>query len=134
MLWHFGAARLAIIGLVSSTLCFLFWGLATAGWMMYVIIACNLFGVVVVPAIQSMISNAADAKTQGQTMGAVASLNSLASVFAPMLGASLLTAVSHLPKNDWRMGAPFFFCAALQLAATVIALRHFRRHSGAAAS
>jgi DHA1 family tetracycline resistance protein-like MFS transporter len=134
MLWHFGAARLAVIGLVSSTLCFLFWGLATAGWMMYVIIACNLFGFVVVPAIQSMISNAADAKTQGQTMGAVASLNSVASVFAPTIGASLLAVVSHLPKNDWRVGAPFFFCAALQLAATFIALRHFRRRSGAAAA
>jgi DHA1 family tetracycline resistance protein-like MFS transporter len=134
MLWHFGAARLAIIGLVSSALSFLFWGLATAGWMMYVVIACNLFGFVVVPAIQSMISNAADAKAQGQTMGAVASLNSLASVFAPVLGASLLALVSHFPKNDWRVGAPFFFCAALQLAATVIALRHFRRLSGAAAT
>jgi DHA1 family tetracycline resistance protein-like MFS transporter len=129
MLARFGAERLAIIGLVSSSLCFLLWGLSTEGWMMYALIACNLFGFAVVPAIQSMVSNAADARTQGQTMGAVASLSSLASVLAPVIGAPLLGAVSHLPRTDWRVGAPFFFCAALQLAATVMALRHFRRDS-----
>ena len=126
MLARFGNERLAIIGLVSSTLCFLLWGLSTEGWMMYALIACNLFGFAVVPAIQSMVSNAADARTQGQTMGAVASLNSLASVLAPVIGAPLLGVVSHLPRTDWRVGAPFFFCAALQLAATLMALRHFR--------
>lgn len=134
MLSRFGAQRVAVIGLVSSTLCNLLWGLATEGWMMYVLIACNLFAFAVVPAIQSMISNAADAKTQGQTMGAIASLNSLAAVIAPVIGAPLLGVVSHLPSNDWRIGAPFFFCATLQLASTVTSLVHFRRHSYTAAS
>lgn len=134
MLSRFGAQRVAVIGLVSSTLCNLLWGLATEGWMMYVLIACNLFAFAVVPAIQSMISNAADAKTQGQTMGAIASLNSLAAVIAPVIGAPLLGVVSYLPSNDWRIGAPFFFCATLQLASTVTSLVHFRHHSYTAAS
>jgi DHA1 family tetracycline resistance protein-like MFS transporter len=43
-----------------------------------------------------------------------------------MIAAPLLAMVSHLPKNDWRIGTPFFFCAALQLAATLISLRYFR--------
>jgi DHA1 family tetracycline resistance protein-like MFS transporter len=126
VLQRFGPPRLAVLGLASSALCFLLWGLATEGWMMYALIACNLLGVMAAPAIQSMISNAADARTQGQTMGAVAALNSLASVVAPIIAAPLLAMVSHFPKNDWRIGAPFFFCAALQLAATLIALRYFR--------
>jgi DHA1 family tetracycline resistance protein-like MFS transporter len=121
-----GAQRLAVLGLASSSVCFLLWGLATEGWMMYALIAANLLGVMATPAIQSMISNAADARTQGQTMGAVASLNSLASVVAPLIAAPLLAMVSHLPKDDWRIGTPFFFCAALQLASTLIALRYFR--------
>ena len=50
-------------------------------------------------------------------MGAVASLNSLMAVVAPVIGAPLLRLVSHLPRGDWRIGAPFYFCAALQLAA-----------------
>jgi DHA1 family tetracycline resistance protein-like MFS transporter len=35
--------------------------------------------------------------------------------------------VSHLPAGDWRIGAPMFFCAALQALALVFALAHFRR-------
>ena len=29
-------------------------------------------------------------------------------------------------RGDWRIGAPFYFCAALQAASTLIALRHFK--------
>jgi len=35
--------------------------------------------------------------------------------------------VSHLPQGDWRIGAPFYFCALLQAAALVLAVSHFRR-------
>ncbi|HET7868250.1 MAG TPA: MFS transporter, partial [Burkholderiaceae bacterium] len=61
------------------------------------------------------------------TMGAVAGLNSLMAVIAPIVGPALLTFVSHLPRGDWRIGAPYYFCAALQATATVLAARHFAR-------
>jgi DHA1 family tetracycline resistance protein-like MFS transporter len=32
-----------------------------------------------------------------------------------------------LPAGDWRIGTPFFFCAALQATAMVLAVVHFRR-------
>ena len=35
--------------------------------------------------------------------------------------------VSHLPRGDWRIGAPFYFCAALQAVALALAWIHFRR-------
>ena len=47
-------------------------------------------------------------------------------VIAPAFGAPLLAAVSHLPSSDWRLGAPMFFCAALQGAALLLAWWHFR--------
>jgi len=120
--------RLAIVGLVSSTLAYLLWGAATEGWMMFVVIGVNIFGVTVATTVQSMISSAADGSSQGQTMGAVTSLNSLMAVVAPMLGAPLLAMVSHLPRGDWRIGAPFFFCAALQVVSLYLAVLHLRRH------
>ena len=127
LLKRFGAPRLATIGLMSSTLGYLCWGLAPAGWVMYVVIALNLLGFTVTASIQSIVSNAADARSQGQTMGAVASLASLMAVLGPVLGAPLMGAVSHLPPSDWRVGAPFYFCAALQLASMLFAARHFSR-------
>ena len=99
------------------------------GWMMYAIIVANFLcftrrrG-----AAEHRSRSAADATTQGQTMGAVTSLNSLMAVLAPLISAPLLGPVAHLPPGDWRIGAPFYFCALLQGAALAAGLwRHFRR-------
>ena len=95
--------------------------------MMYAVIGFNLLGFAANAAIQSLIANAADPSTQGETMGAVASLNSLMAVMAPIVGAGLLGLVSGLPRGDWRIGAPFYFCALLQALALHFAWRHFKR-------
>jgi len=127
LLHRFSPQRLAIMGLISSSICYVLWGLATEGWMLYAVIFINVLGFAVSAAMQSLIANAADPTTQGRTAGAVGSLNSMMAVLAPAIGAPLLATVSHLPHGDWRIGAPFYFCAALQAASTVLALRHFRR-------
>lgn len=127
LLERFSPRRLAALGLVSSTLCYLAWGLATEGWMMIAIIVFNLFGFTTVVAIQSLMSNAAGEHEQGRTMGSIASLNSLMGVAAPVIAAALLGAVSHRPPGDVWIGLPFFFCAVLQGMATVVAIRHFQR-------
>ncbi len=123
--------RLAVLGLTSSALAYVMWGAATQSWMIFAIIFVNLLGATVSSTIQSIISGAADEKSQGKTMGAVSGLNSLMAVIAPAIGAPLLTMVSHLPQGDWRIGTPFYFCALLQGAALVLAILHFRgeRHS-----
>lgn len=121
-----GAPKLAVAGLVSSTVAFTLWGLATQGWQMYVVIFANLLGAAVAASLQGLVSSAADERVQGQTMGAISSLNSLAAVIAPMLAAPLMGVVSHLDPADWRAGFPMFFCAALQGTALLLALLHFR--------
>ena len=122
-----GAARLAMLGIGTSMLAHLGWALATQGWMMYAVIALNLLTVTIAPAIQSIVSGAAKATEQGQAMGAVGGLNSLMMVLSPLTGAGLFSLVSDLPPGDWRIGAPFFLCAALQAAALLLAWRHFGR-------
>jgi DHA1 family tetracycline resistance protein-like MFS transporter len=134
LLKRYSPRRLAVLGLISSTLAFLAWGAASEGWMMYAVIFANVLGFAGTAAIQSIVSNAADAKTQGQTMGAVAGLNSLMAVIAPIVGPALLAIVSHLPRGDWRIGAPYYFCATLQGLATLLAIRHFRTHQAAPAA
>jgi len=109
-------------------LTYLGFGLATEGWMMFVVIILgNLLGGGAAVVIQSQISNAADATNQGQTMGSVASLNSLMAVLAPLVSAPLLGLVSHRPPGDWLIGLPFYFCALLQGIGAFIAILHFRR-------
>jgi DHA1 family tetracycline resistance protein-like MFS transporter len=128
LLKRYSPQSLAIVGLVSSALAYLLWGLAWEGWMMFAVIGVNFLGTVVTAAVNSMISSAADAKNQGTTLGAVSSLNSLMAVAAPLIAAPLLAVVSHLPQGDWRIGTPFYFCAVLQVASLLLAVWHFRKH------
>ena len=126
LLKRFSPQRLTLMGLVSSSLCYLAWGVVPEGWMLFPVIGLNVFGFTISAAVQSLISNAADPTTQGRTAGAIASINSMMAVLSPVIAAPLLAAVSHLPRGDWRIGAPFYFCALLQAASMVVALRHFR--------
>jgi DHA1 family tetracycline resistance protein-like MFS transporter len=126
LLKRFSPRRLAVAGLLSSTVAYVLWGAASQGWMMYAVIFLNVLGFTITAAFQSIISAAADSRSQGQTLGAVSSLNSLMAVIAPLCGAPLLAMVSHLPRGDWRIGAPFYFCAALQAASLSLAFFHFR--------
>jgi MFS transporter, DHA1 family, tetracycline resistance protein len=136
LLKRMSAQRIAALGLVSATVCYLLWGLATEGWMMIVIIGLNVFGFAAGIAMQSLVSGAAGAHEQGQTMGSVAALNSLMGVLAPVIAAFLLGVVSHRPPGDLWIGLPFFFCALLQALAAVLAIRHFarERHARGAAA
>ncbi len=127
LLKRFSPQRLAVIGLVSSTLAYVGWGAASEGWMMFAVVVCNVLGFTVAASMQSIVSSAADATKQGRTMGAVSGLQSLMAVVAPVLSAPLLGAVSHLPRGDWRIGAPFYFCALLQLVALGLAWMHFNK-------
>ncbi len=119
--------RLAVLALVSSSLAYAGYGLVTEGWMIYVVILMNLLGNTVGAALQSLVSSAASGSEQGQTMGAVSGLSSLMAVVAPVLATPLMAMVSHLPRGDWRIGAPMYFCAALQALALLLAVLHFRR-------
>jgi DHA1 family tetracycline resistance protein-like MFS transporter len=126
--------RLAAWGMAMGALTYLAFGAVTEGWMMYVVIVVGtLLGGGAQAAMQSIVSNAADAQRQGEVMGAVASVNSLMAVFAPAAAGPLLVLISHRPAGDWLIGLPFYTCAAVQAVAALIAFRFFiaRRHAAA---
>lgn len=134
LLKAFAAHKLVLWGLASAVLTNAFWGWATEGWMMYVPIIVNVLGFAAGTALQSLISNAADARTQGETMGAVSSLNSVMAVLAPVIGPGLMYLVSDVPTTDWLAGAPFYFCALLQALSLFFAWRHFARATPSASA
>jgi DHA1 family tetracycline resistance protein-like MFS transporter len=123
----FGEVRLSLIGLFTSIFVFAFIGMATAGWMIYVLIFANLFAYGAQPALQGIVSKATDPKEQGALMGSLQSLNSLAVVVAPLIGTWLLAAVTHYPKDDFRIGVSFYLAALLQLIGWFLAWRFFKR-------
>jgi DHA1 family tetracycline resistance protein-like MFS transporter len=128
LIQRFGEKRLAVIGLTSGALAFLAYGLVTQGWMMYLLIFCNVLSFATGPALQGIISKSTDAAEQGELMGSLQSLSSVASIIMPVVGTTILGAVSHLPAQDWRTGSSFFLCALMQGLALLAALRWFGSH------
>jgi DHA1 family tetracycline resistance protein-like MFS transporter len=126
---RFGETRLALLGLASGAVTYMLYGLATQGWMMYVFILCNLLAFAAGPALQSIISKSSDASEQGELMGSLQSISSIGIIVMPLVGTSILGAASHLPAHDWRIGATFFLCAAMQALAIAVARRYFRAHA-----
>jgi DHA1 family tetracycline resistance protein-like MFS transporter len=129
MLARFTPRALAAFGAAAGSLTYLGYGLAPAGWVVFVVIVVGtLLSGGAQAAMQSLTSNATDAREQGRTMGAVASLNGLMAVVAPLVGTALLGVVSHRAPGDWLIGLPLYFCAALQALAALLTIRFFRRH------
>jgi MFS transporter, DHA1 family, tetracycline resistance protein len=128
LLDYFGERRLVVLATGSALVASVLFAVVPAGWMLYLVIAGNMLANAGSPTLQSIVSKAADPKTQGQMMGALAGVGSAAMIVAPLCGPSLLAQVSELPPSDWRVGAPFFLSATLQFFALVVTVIHFARH------
>lgn len=127
---RFGEVRLAILGLTSGAITYALYGLATEGWMIYVLILCNMLAFAAGPALQGIISKSSPADEQGELMGSLHSIASLGVIAMPLVGTAILGAVSQLPARDWRIGSSFFVCAAMQAVAIVVARRYFGGRKG----
>jgi DHA1 family tetracycline resistance protein-like MFS transporter len=128
LLKRLGEVRVALIGLASGGITYLLYGLATQGWMMYVLILCNMLAFAAGPALQGVISKATPPEEQGELMGSLQSIQSLGVVFMPLLGTAVLARGTHLAAGDWRIGTTFFVCAAMQAVAFFVAGRYFKSH------
>lgn len=133
LLGVFGEAKLALLGLTTGTIAYLLYGLAPQGWMMYMIIFANFLNYAVAPSLQGLVSKAVDPRHQGVTMGSLSSISSLMFVIAPLVGTPLLARISQLAPHDWRIGATFFVCSALQATALFLAWRYIAPRRLAAA-
>jgi DHA1 family tetracycline resistance protein-like MFS transporter len=130
ILRRLGDSRTALLGLTSSCLAYLFYGLAFQGWMMYAIMLGNILGSLASPALQGIVSKSVDPREQGVTMGSLSSINSMMGVIAPLVGTPLLSFVAHYPRTDLRAGVTFYVGAAAQAGALFLAYRYFRDRVG----
>jgi DHA1 family tetracycline resistance protein-like MFS transporter len=125
---RFGEERLALIAIGSNVLVQTAYGLAPAGWMMFPILFGSFLIFTAGPSILGVVSKSMGPAEQGVTLGAMQSINGLAAVIGPLIAGQILASVSSLPPSDVRIGAHFFFCAVLNLAAFLLAWRRLSRH------
>src|ERR1043165_4933867 len=75
-----GERKTILMGMTISTLAYIGYGSAYAGWIVYVILCFGAFGGVTMPTIQSVISRQVGADEQGRLQGALMSLASIAGI------------------------------------------------------
>jgi DHA1 family tetracycline resistance protein-like MFS transporter len=128
LLKRFAPQGIVVSGLLGGGLMYLGLGLAPNSAAVFaVIVLGNLLTAGTAATLSSLVSTAASARQQGEAMGAVASVQSLMGVLAPVIGPSLLGLVSARPQGDAMLGLPLYFSALLQVAALVLAIQYFRR-------
>ncbi len=108
-----GERRSLMIGLGLGVFSYVGYGLATHGWMIYVVIAIGSLGGIGQPASQAMITRTVRPDEQGATQGALAGLQGIANIFGPIIGTSVFAyAISDRPPI-YVPGMSFFVSAAL---------------------
>jgi DHA1 family tetracycline resistance protein-like MFS transporter len=130
MVDRFGERRTIVAGMSVSLLGFVGYGLASQGWMLLVVLAVASLGAVAGPAIQGLVAGTVPSREQGAVQGALTSLQSLASVVAPLAAGGVFAAFSGEGARVEAPGAPFFLGAVLLLVGLLWAARTFRRHPG----
>jgi DHA1 family tetracycline resistance protein-like MFS transporter len=124
-----GERRSLLAGLAIGCLSYLGYGLATEGWMLYVVIAFGSLGGIAQPAGQALITKSVRPDEQGIIQGALTGLQSLANIIGPLIGAGVFAfAISSRVKVPVP-GAPFFVGAVMAAAGWVIAAVTVRRRA-----
>lgn len=129
-----GERRALVTGLLLSASAMAGYGLAPSGWMIFLFIPLGSFGGMAGPAAQSLITRHVPPNEQGAVQGSLASLVSLASIFAPPLAAWSFGACIAANGRLHLPGIAFFEASALVLVAIGFAVRSFQLDDALGAS
>lgn len=122
-----GERRAIVIGFTNATIFFTAYGLATQGWMIYVLLVVGAFGGISMPALQGLVSRSVPLNEQGAVQGALSSLGSLAGILGPLMATGLFSYFISDKAPVRLPGAAFFASALLVLSGLVLAVRAFSR-------
>ena len=137
-----GERKAVYLGLTVTTIAFVGYGLAYAGWMVPCIIVFGSLGGITGPAIQSIVTKSVDETQQGEIQGALTSLISFTNIFAPLIFTTLLFGYFTCSEETFQIpytpielnapstevpGASFFAGSILLFVALLIVFRAFAR-------
>ncbi|WP_082788313.1 TCR/Tet family MFS transporter [Sphingorhabdus sp. M41] len=125
-----GERNSALLGAISMAVSCLFYVLAGSGhaWLIFIAIPVGALQGLFQPSINGLMSNAVSDETQGELQGAVASLQSIASVIGPPLFAAVFAAFTVAGTVHYLPGAPFGLAGIISLVALAIFLRGYALH------
>lgn len=125
-----GERNAVIIAALSMAISSVFYVVAgpDQGWLIFLAIPVGSLQGLFQPSINGLMSNAVSDETQGELQGAVASLQSMASVIGPPLFAAVFAAFTVAGSIYYLPGAPFGLAGIVSLVALAIFLRGYALH------
>lgn len=108
-----GERRTVFWGLILNTMCLFLYGVATEGWMIWVLIPISAMGAMVAPAMQGVMSRAAGPEQQGALQGVLSSLSALSMILSPLVMTQAFFWFTREGAVLWLPGAPFLLGAVL---------------------
>ncbi|WP_339828044.1 TCR/Tet family MFS transporter [uncultured Parasphingorhabdus sp.] len=125
-----GERNAVIIAALSMAISSVFYVIAgpDQGWLIFLAIPVGSLQGLFQPSINGLMSNAVSDETQGELQGAVASLQSLASVIGPPLFAAVFAVFTVAGSIYYLPGAPFGLAGIVSLVALAIFLRGYALH------
>jgi DHA1 family tetracycline resistance protein-like MFS transporter len=115
-----GENRAVFWGLVLNTVCLGLYGVASEGWMIWVLIPISAVGAIVAPAMQGVMSRRASEDQQGELQGVLSSISALSRILAPLLMTQAFFWFTRDGAQIWLPGAPFLVGGVLMGLALVI--------------
>ncbi len=122
-----GTEKSLYVGFILYAIGLFLFAFALNGWQMFVFIIPYSLGGIAGPALQSIMSGFVPANEQGELQGALTSLMSATTIFAPVMMTSLFAYFTSTKTPFLFPGAPFFVGAILILVSTGLAYRSMRR-------
>lgn len=110
---RFGERRAAFFGASVAIITYLGYGLATQGWMIYLLIAFGSLAGFTAPALQGIMSRTVPADAQGQLQGAIGSINGVSMIIGPLMMTQIFALFSEGGTTFYFPGAPFIVASAL---------------------
>ncbi len=125
-----GERNAVIIAALSMAISSVFYVIAgpDQGWLIFLAIPVGSLQGLFQPSINGLMSNAVSDETQGELQGAIASLQSLASVIGPPVFAAVFAAFTVAGSIYYLPGAPFGLAGIVSLIALAIFLRGYALH------
>lgn len=123
-----GQANAVVLGLVFYMVGMILFGLATSGWMMFVILIVYCLGGIAGPALQGIISTQVHRNEQGELQGGLTSLMSATSIIGPLLMNNLFSWFSGKKAPVYFPGAPFIAGAFLMLISIILAFPFLKKN------
>lgn len=120
-----GEPKTAVLGFVADALGFVGLAVVTTTWGMLPILAALGLGSISLPALQTLLSQRVDKEQQGRLQGALASINSITSIFGPIAFTTTF-ALTHLRAD----GFLWFCAAALYIPCVMLVVRSSTAHLG----